>query len=311
MLRITKLLSVFALLVTLALPAGAQDEPAWLQVNEDDLQPRKASKVGHEADASFSYAGDANVKQGNRTLGELDSFHSSVNYVATFPLSETIHGRAGFTWDRHSFGLPGGSLLPNTLQQTSLNLGFDAELGDKWIMRFEVSPGIYSDFQDISAKDFNIPIILGFSYLVDSKLQWVFGLSADFRREIPVLPGVGVRWQFADNWTLNAIFPQPKLEYQIDESLMVYLGADLKGGSYAVEENFGNSIGQPELNNEIVEYMEARAGVGVGYKIHPSVTLNAEAGGVFYRSFDYANEDLTIKSSEPAPYGAISISAQF
>jgi len=307
------LFQVIALLAVFGCMLQAEEEPSWLDVDEEDLQSRPVSRISHELRTGLSYTGDGNMKQGNRTLGELDSIHSHLNYTAVFPVSEAVHGRVGVAWDRYSFGVPGGSLIPNTLQQTAMTFGIDAELGDKWIMRLEVAPGVYSDFSDISLQDFNIPVILGFSYLVDSKLIWVFGLSADFRREFPspVLPAVGVRWQFADEWTLNFILPQPKLEYQIDDSLMVYLGAEFKGGNYAVSESFGNDIGQPELNNEIVEYTEIRAGIGVGYKIHPAVTINGEVGGSFFRNFNYDDEDLTLRSSEPAPYGAISLSASF
>ncbi len=290
----------------------AQTEPSWMQVDEEkDTTSKKTAAVGHEASAGISYSGNGNIKQGNRSLGDADSIHNHVNYVATFRVTEKIHGRAGFDWDRHSFGLPDGTPLPNTLQQTSLRLGFDAELSDKWVMRLEASPGIYSDFQDISGKDFNAPVILGFSYFVNSRLQWVFGLSADFRREIPVLPGAGVRWQFADDWTLNFILPNPKLEYQIDPTLSIFIGADLLGGTYAVSEKQGNGIGQPNLNNEIIEYTEARVGGGLEYKFHPAVSLQAEAGAVVYRKFSYENENLNVKADEPVPYGAISVKATF
>jgi len=289
----------------------AEEEPEWLQVDESEVQTRPGSRIGHEASTGFSYSFGSKQKQGNRSLGDTDSYNAYVNYVATIPTTDSIHTRVGFTWDRFDFGGTGGDPIPSTLQQTSLNVGFDVELSDKWIMRIEAAPGIYSDLEDISITDFNVPVIIGFSYIVDAKLQWVFGISADFRRDIPVLPGAGVRWQFADEWTLNLIFPKPRLEYQIDPSFMVYVGGEVKGGSYAYGKKEGTRIGQPNLNNEIVEYMEARVGGGVEYKLNPAVGIHVEGGAVVFRRFSFEDDDLTVHTSEPAPYVSVGLKATF
>jgi hypothetical protein len=299
------------ILISSSVTVALEEEPAWLQVDEKDVQTRPASGVGHEASTGFSYSGGAKLKQGNRSLGDTDSYNAYLNYTATIPVTDSVHGRLGVAFDRFGFGGQGLDPIPEVLQQTALTVGFDVELSDKWVMRFEAAPGIYSDLEDISFKDFNVPVILGFSYIVDANLQWVFGVSADFRRDFPVMPGAGVRWQFADQWTLNFIFPRPRLEYQIDPSLMLYVGGEVKGGTYAVGEKEGTRVGQPNLNNEIVEYTEARLGGGIEYKVHPAVAIHAEGGAVVYRNFSYEDDDLSIHASEPAPYFSVGVKASF
>ncbi|MEM6821673.1 MAG: DUF6268 family outer membrane beta-barrel protein [Verrucomicrobiota bacterium] len=313
--RVTQFL--FAISLIVANPLLAQQvpidsgEPEWLRVSDTDIETRPTTSISHEADVGFSYSGEMGVDQGTRDLGDQDAFNSYVNYTAAFPIHESIQARVGFSWDRYSFGAPSATPLPDTLQQTSLNIGFDIELADKWLMRLEAAPGIYSDFEDISLTDVNVPVILGFSYFVNSELQWFFGVSADFRREIPILPGVGVRWQFAEDWTLMFLLPKPQLQYQIHPAVTAYVGADLKGGNYAVSKDFGTDIGQPNLDNEVVEYLEARLGGGVNYKLHPAVTVGVEAGAVMFRQYDFQDDDLTLQSDEPVPYGAISLKATF
>jgi len=289
----------------------AEEEPAWLQVDESDVQSSPVSRIGHEASAGFSYSTGSRHKQGNRSLGDTDSFNTNLSYTAVIPTTDSIHSRIGFTFDRFDFGGTGGDPIPDTLQQTSLNIGFDVELSDKWIMRIEAAPGIYSDLEDISITDFNVPVIVGFSYIVDANLQWVFGISADFRRDIPVLPGAGVRWQFADDWVLNFIFPKPRLEYSFDPAWTVYVGGEVKGGSYAYGKREGTRIGQPQLDNEIVEFMEARLGGGLEYKINPAVGIHAEGGAVVFRQFNFEDDDLTVHASQPAPYVSIGLKANF
>jgi len=297
--------------ILLATVAKAQESPDWLEVQPTDVQARSAGKIGHEISSGFSYSAGARQKQGNRSLGNSDSFNTYLNYTATIPTTESIITRVGLTWDRFDFGSTGGDPIPSQLQQTSLNLGWDVSLSEKWVMRLEASPGIYSDLEDISLTDFNVPVVIGFSYIVDAKLQWVFGVSADFRREMPILPGGGVRWQFADDWTLNFILPKPRLEYRIDDSLLAYVGGEIKGGTYAYGKNEGSEIGQPTLNNEIIEYTEARLGGGVEYYINPAVGIQVETGAVVFRRFTFEDDDLTIHASEPAPYVSIGLKANF
>ncbi len=301
----------FGLLCFTALSVAAEEaEPSWLEVNPQDVQTRRP-EIGHEFNADYSYVAGSTTKQGTARFGDLEEHQNSLSYVASIPTTDSIHTRLGLRWDRYSFGVPTGAILPNTLQSTSLSLGIDAELGGNWLLRVEVEPGIYSDFaDDISADDFNMPLIVGFSYLVDSRLQWVFGLQANLRSDIPVLPGAGVRWQFAEDWTLNAIFPKPRLEYRIDDSLTLHVGADLRGGTYVVRDDFGTSFGQNRLNSAPVDYSEARANLGVQYKIHPAVNLVFEGGYVFYRRFDFHEDDLIIRTS-PTPYGSIGLQAKF
>lgn len=304
-------ISALGLLCAAGLPAAAEEaEPLWLEVNPNDVQTRRP-EIGHEFNADYSFVSGSTTKQGEARFGDLEEHQNSLSYVASIPTTDSLHTRVGLRWDRYSFGVPAGAILPNTLQSTSLSLGIDAELGEHWLLRVEVEPGIYSDFaDDISGDDFNMPLIVGFSYLVDSRLQWVFGLQANLRSDIPVMPGVGVRWQFAEDWTLNAIFPKPRLEYRVDDSLTLHAGADLRGGTYVVRDDFGTSIGQNRLDSAAVDYSEARANFGVQYKVHPAVNLVFEGGYVFFRRFDFHDEDLTIRT-DPSPYGSIGIQAKF
>jgi hypothetical protein len=266
-------------------------------------------KIAYRVNADVSYVGDGYVNGG---VGDISEIRNTIKTTATIPVSEGIFLNVGADWERLSFGLPGGPspALPNTLQVAAAVLGFDMALSEDWIMRFEIQPGIYSDFKDISFDDFNCPVTIGFSYLQSEDVQWVFGLAAAPRSEIPVLPGAGVRWRFEDDWTLNAILPQPRIEYSGFENITLYVGANLYGGTYVVSENFGNQVGKPGLNNDPVDYLEARTGVGANWKIMPALSLEAEAGAMVYRRIDYWRSDLNMDGS-PAPYGQLALEARF
>jgi hypothetical protein len=286
----------------------ATQSPDWMKIETDPAQ--KPATVSHEVNTDYSFVAGAQVRQGDRNLGNTEEQSSSFNYTASIPVAKGWQLRTGVAWDRFSFGNSPGAPIPDTLQSVALTLGADVELSEKWIMRFEVMPGISSDFVDIDANDLSLNAIVGFSYIVDSKLQWVMGLMIGYSNEYPVLPGAGVRWQFADDWTLNFILPRPRLEYKVTDQLQAFVGAEIKSGTYRVGSDFGSSVGNEKLNNAVVSYMEVRTGAGLIYRFHPAFALEAEGGWMVDRSFDYYRADTRV-SGEGAPYGQIGLKANF
>jgi len=186
---------------------GSGSEIVATDVEVGTKKGMESSSVSCEATADYGYVGGSKTRAGNTDLGRVSMQNSSAKAVVSQHLSEGCILRTGAGWDRYSFGLPDAMPLPTTLQSASAILGADFELSDQWLMRVEMQPGVYSDFEDIEFDDVNAPCIVGCSYLVDKNLQWFFGLSVDARRRYPVLPGGGVRWKFANQWTLMFLLP--------------------------------------------------------------------------------------------------------
>jgi hypothetical protein len=302
-------LIVLLAMVTVSRAAEVQPENLdWMKMEVEEAP--KARRVSHEAMIGYSFVADADVRQGNRSLDQTEEQASQFSYVASIPVSKGWQLRAGFGWDRLSFGSAPAVPIPDTLQSTQLVLGADVELSEKWLMRLELQPGIYSDFEDIDSGDFDMPIVLGFSYLANSRLQWVFGLLIGYYNEYPVLPGAGVRWQFADDWTLHFILPKPRLEYQVNQDLDLFVGAEVKGGNYRTGSDFGTAVGNPSLNNAVLSYREIRAGAGLVYQFHPALALEAGGGWMVDRVYDYYRADTRVRG-EGAPYAEIAVKARF
>jgi hypothetical protein len=272
---------------------------------------RKASdEVSWEVSTESSYVGGSQTRSGDAKFGHFTEVANSFQAVASTHLAEGVILRMGGAWERYSFGTPADSPLPNTLQSTAAVMGLDFQMASEWLVRFEVQPGVYSDFQDLSLDDVNAPVTLGASYLYDKDLQIVFGISVDPRREYPVMPGAGVRWQFEDRWTLNAILPRPRLEYAASETLTLHAGAALKGGSYRLAEDFGDTHRRPGMNGVTVDFSEVRAGLGASWKPHPSVEVSVEGGYMVWRTFDAWARSVSFRG-DPAPYGGLTVTAGF
>jgi len=265
-----------------------------------------------EADSSYvsrSHTDFHGLRKGGN--GDVSEESSSIRYVLTPQVADGYFLRLGAEWQRYSFGLPSKAPIPNTLESTSLVLGVDITKFDGWIFRAEATPGFYGDFQGKISDQFNVPVVFGASYIVTSELQWVVGLYLDVNGHIPLIPGVGVRWQFADDWTLDAILPTPRLEYELSKNLTIYTGFEVKDGSYRVNSHFGDSHGNEQLNGAVIDYTEFRAGAGASWKLNTNITLEFETGYMPYREFSYHRVGSTIDTHDGAPYGQISISGRF
>ena len=89
-----------------------------------------------------------------------------------------------------------------------------------------------------------MPFEIGGTYIYTPDLQLVLGVSIDVERKYPIIPGGGIRWRFQPQWVLNAVAPTPRLEYEWNKNLTLYLGATLKETNFRVGNDFGRVHGR-------------------------------------------------------------------
>ena len=268
-------------------------------------------EISNQFDTKFSLSSGLHTDLGHNRSGDVSGQYGLIRNVLSTRLGEGPLLRVGVEWQRFSFGLPDHAPLPNTLQSLTAVIGFDLQLFESWLVRIEAQPGFYSGSGEFAARDFNIPFIIGASYVASADLQWIIGVSVDVNRRIPVFPGVGVRWKFADQWVLNAVMPQPRLEYLWSKELTLYGGADLVGSTFRVSRDFGEAHGNTRLNRAVVDLLEIRAGLGASWKISSWLQADLETGCVAYRDFDYHRADQNYQSRGAATYGQLVIGAKF
>jgi opacity protein-like surface antigen len=283
---------VAALLIALsALPVG--------------VSAAESTPVLQELDVGLGYAGQEADQV--YPAGELNT---ALKYVASLQVSRDLLLRFGAEWQSFSFPAPRPSAAPSSLQQANVIVGVDYQLAEQWLMRAELQPGLYGDLNRFDGRRFGAPLMVGFVYLVDADLQWLLGLRVDYRSQYPVFPAAGVRWKFADLWTLNLMLPNPRLEYDVNSKLQTYLGAAILAGTYVVADHYGDDRNLPQLNNATLEYTELRLGPGLSWKVRPNLTLDAEAGYVVYRSWDFFEQHIN-PTGHAVPYLQLGLHAHF
>ncbi len=297
------------LTVALAAPLLAGDDKQISSTTEVTEVPYRFSA---EFTIEQAYLGGADVQRGNRTVDDFDEYYSNVSFVYTPRVMFGIL-RLGAQWERFSFGFPnGGEQLPNTLQAVNSIVGLDTKFSDSFLIRFEAQPGFYgTGFDHLDGDSFNIPFILGGTYIYSPEVQFVFGVGVNFQSRFPVLPGGGIRWKFAPDWTLNATLPTPRLEFEASRNLTLFAGADIKATTVRTDDRFGDTHGDTSLNSAWLSYQEVRTGVGAEWKINSSLSLTLEGGYVPYRQFDYHRTEVRYHHESGAPYGAIMLHGAF
>jgi opacity protein-like surface antigen len=281
--------------------------PAFAQESNDNwFWPLSGEYVAEE-----TYVGSGDVRRNPRkSVRDFDEHDSILHFVITPRIKPGVL-RLGAEWERFSFGLPDGAPLPDTLQAVNLVIGLDTQLSDSILIRVEAQPGVYDAGFDHLSDDFNAPFVVGGTYIFSPNLQLVLGVSVDIERKYPVIPAVGIRWKMAPQWVLNAVLPTPRLEFEVNNGLTLYAGANLKQANYRVDDHFGDNTGNVRLNHAVLTYTEVRTGAGIDWKISPVVTLTAEVGYQPYREFDFYRAHVRYHQDGGAPYGTISLHGAF
>jgi opacity protein-like surface antigen len=272
------------------------------------------SAFPYEFEVEGTYVGEGDVERGERGDLVISDFHEtqgSIRFVYT-PMTKIGILRLGVQTERYSFSFGSMAAIPENLHSTALVLGLDTQLSDSILIRVEAQPGFYGvDYDDFGRDTFNVPFVIGGTYIYSSTLQFVFGVGFDAWRNTPLLPGGGIRWKFAPQWTLNAVVPKPRLEYEPNSDLLFFAGADLRLSSYRVEKNFGTLRGDPALNHASISYEEARLGAGLEWKLSTAVKLSLEGGYIPFRNFDFHRTEVRYHQDGGAPYARIGFSAAF
>jgi hypothetical protein len=282
-----------------------------LQILCLSLATLHAGTASSEVELNYSYVGGADSKVGASRSANISEQSSLIHYVISPQIENGMLLRIGMDWQRYSFfSVPGFAQIPDTLQANNLIIGADLAY-EGWLIRIEAQPGFYGDADNIRGKDFNVPFLIGGSYIVNGDWQWIVGVRVDFNSEYPVFGAVGLRWRLSEKWVFNGILPRPRLEYEYSKSLTFFGGAEVKDGTFRVGQNFGSEHGNASLNNAVLDYTEVRTGVGASWKISSNLKLDFEAGYMAYRKFNFHRADVGFENNSGAAYGQIVIGSQF
>jgi hypothetical protein len=218
----------------------------------------------------------------------------------------------GVQWERYAFDTSSPvTPIPDSINALNAVIGGDIQLTSALLVRIEAHPGIYGSFKHATSRLFNVPITIGASYFQTPDLIFIAGLSIDPNSNVPVIPAVGVHWKISDRWLIDGVAPRPQLQFSLTDKITLFAGADLRTGTFRMDNQFGHSVRLEKLNNAIMDYWEVRGGGGLTWAIWNGVNLDIEGGLVPYRRFDFNRANFKVTSSDWAPYVRVGLSATF
>ena len=250
--------------------------------------------------AEVTYSLPAPVRIGGVSLGRLDALQFEATYLHGIPRG-SVEWLVGLNWRRFDFGRPAGAPLPQSLQSAALVLGAEWKISERWRARVEALPGVYSDYRDLSAGDFNSPFVAEITHRFHPRLEVGVQFNLDVLRDTPLVAVPGLRWRIADQWVLALWLPRPQIEFHPDDQWTLHAGASLTGGSYRVARDFGSASGRANLNGQPVDYREIRIGAGARYVFAKRFALELSGGWTIDRRFDFHRQNFAVKG-DGAPY---------
>jgi Domain of unknown function (DUF6268) len=270
------------------------------------------SPFSYEFEAESSYIGDGKATHGPADYGNFSEINSSASVVVSDQIRNNFILRLGVNWERYAFDTSSPvTPIPDAIEAVNAVVGADIQLTSAILLRVEAHPGVYGSFKHATSRLFNVPITIGASYFQSPDLIFIAGLSVDPNSDIPVIPAVGVHWKVSDRWLIDGVAPRPQLQFSLSDKITLCAGADLRTGTYRMDNEFGHSVHLEKLNNAILDYWEVRGGGGLNWDIWNGVKLDIEGGVVPYRQFDFYRANFKVISSDWAPYVRVGLSATF
>lgn len=184
----------------------------------------------------------------------------------------------GVRWTRYDFLTPDRILGDKTVYSLRFPIRFAQSSSNGWSAFFLLTPSVRSDFESLTTDDLGLNALaiasrpLGEHWSVSGGI--VYG--QDFGRT-RFYPALGATWRPDDAWSIELLFPRPRIAYRADERLAWTLALEPGGDQWNVELPHGSRD---------VALSEFRAGLGVDWRIHKRVRVIGQAGLVFNRELE-------------------------
>jgi hypothetical protein len=270
------------------------------------------SPISYEFEAESSYIGDGAATHGRVNYGNFSEISSSASVVLSDQIRNNFILRLGVQWERYAFDTSSPvTPIPDAVEGVNAVIGADIQLTSALLVRIEAHPGAYGSFKHGNSRLFNVPITIGASYFQTPDLVFIAGLGIDPNSNVPVFPAVGVHWKVSDRWLIDGVAPRPQVQFSLTDKITLFAGADIRNGTFRMDNQFGHSVRLEKLNNAILDYWEVRGGGGLTWAIWNGINLDIEGGVVPYRRFDFNRANFKVTSSDWAPYVRVGLSASF
>jgi long-subunit fatty acid transport protein len=264
-----------------------------------------------------SHAGKTDLEARGAAVGEVAVSRLTANFdLPLAPLSASTALGADIGFSAFYLDRSGPVALPEKLESIETGLTARHRFDDRWSLITRVSVGVAGSEGTFSSDGFNAGLFALASY----QFSETFSAGAGFvyntlAEQLPLIPVVGVRWDFAPDWRFTLAFPSTRVTWTANERLTLRVSLDLDTGSFHVKEDPRPATigvnGRPSLRDSILDYTAVSAGLGASYVLTDSLTLDATLGYNFSRTADFDDRNYKIKADGGAPIARLGLTYAF
>ena len=170
-----------------------------------------------------------------------------------------------------------GPDLPAQLYALTTDIQVEQPLSRKTSVTLGVTPGLYTDWENLSGDAVRVPARLFVSHVLNPKLILIGGVVYTAQPAIPIIPAAGLIWSPTETWRLELIAPRPRLVYRWSERLQIYGQLSFDSSTYAI---------RFRGRDDLLEYRDFRVSMGTEWTTKQKLRLFSEVGAAFARDLD-------------------------
>lgn len=169
---------------------------------------------------------------------------------------------------------------PQSIHSVAIPLAWQYKMNNRASLSFLFTPGIYSDFQDISRKDIRFSGGIRYKWEVNETLG--LGVGIGYARQFfgnMLAPFIELDWQLNKKLRLHGPFPlKPQLTYQLSDkwSLATQLNVN----------NNSSRLSESAYNNQFVQVKQWDLGLKTEWKFYKAFYLHSQISYAFRRKVE-------------------------
>ena len=243
----------------------------------------------------------------------IDELENSLDFAHRFHLFDQVYLKLGASYERYDFGTTDAP-LPSTLQDINGVVALEYVVHGHTAAFIKASPGVYfSQNSHIDLGSVDVPTAIGSAFKVPflPKVYGLAGINISVLSRHVVDPILGVIWLIRDDLRLQATPPTPRLIYNFNDRLDLFVGGEVLGQSYHRDANDDYRPQFKRFSGGVIDLSESRLGGGFTYKPCKGVEIEANGGWDLGITFDYYRGAGKRFTTEGAPYAEFAVSAEF
>ncbi|MDJ1495529.1 DUF6268 family outer membrane beta-barrel protein [Cytophagaceae bacterium DM2B3-1] len=174
------------------------------------------------------------------------------------------------------------------LHGLSMQVAWQRKIRSNLSFSWLFTPGIYSDFKDISEEDFRFSTAFRMKHTLSEKTSIGFGIG--YARQFfgnVLMPFLEVDWKINDRWSMSGLFPiRPKIEYLATKRLTL--------GTQIQVDNSSSRLSSQYNESQIVQFKQWNAQLYADWKLYKNLYFSLIAGYVFRRKVQVFTKDTKV-----------------